>query len=88
MLIEADILILERMIIDFATQAIRIDSCRSIIVSINSRARFEPIKRTVKFSSRMILSSRATRQVPVAYSDKLSENRDLLFESQCSLQLG
>ena len=35
MLIKADILILKRIIIDFATQIIKIDSYRDIIVSMN-----------------------------------------------------
>ena len=87
MLIGADILTPKRMIIDFATQVIKIDSCRSMTVSMNSRARFEPIKRTVKSSARIVLSPRATVQVPVTYFGKLSEDRDLLFESQCSLSL-
>ena len=60
-LIEVDILISKRIIIDFVIQAIKIDSYRNIVVSINSRARFESIKRIVKLLSRIILLSRATR---------------------------
>ena len=88
MLIGADILTPERMVIDFATQSIKIGSCRDMTVPMDSRARSEPIKRTVKSSTRMVLPPRATTQVPVAYSGKLPEDRDLLFEPQCSLLLG
>ena len=85
MLIEADILISERMIINFVTQNLSIDSCRDITVSINFRARSEPIKRTIKSSTRMILLSRITMFVLVVYVDELSIDRDLLFESSCAL---
>ena len=88
MLIGADILTPERMVIDFATQSIKIGSCRDMTVPMDSRARSEPIKRTVKSSTRIVLPPRATTQVPVAYSGKLPEDRDLLFEPQCSLPLG
>ena len=60
MLINANILIFERMIIDFATQFIIIDSCRDIIVPINSRARSKPIKRVIKSLARIVLLARST----------------------------
>ena len=88
MLIGADILTPERMVIDFATQSIKIGSCRDMTVPMDSRARSEPIKRTVKSSSRMILPPRATMQIPVAYAGELPMDRDLLFEPQCSIPLG
>lgn len=87
-LIGADILTPERMIIDFATQSIKIGSCRGMTVPMDSRARSEPVKRTVKSAARTTLAPRTTAQVPVAYSGKLPEDRDLLFEPQCSLPLG
>ena len=82
MLIEADILTSKRIIIDFVTQFIKIDSYRDIVVSINSRARFESIKRTIKSLSKIILPSRITILMSITYADdKLLEDRDLLFES-------
>ena len=88
MLIGADIVTPERMNIDFATQSITIGSCRGITVPMDSRARSEPVKRAVKSASRTILPPRATTQVPVAYAGSLPQDRDLLFEPQCSLPLG
>ena len=89
MLIEADILTPKRMIIDFVTQFIKIGNCRDIVVPMNSCARFEPVKRTMKSLSKTILPPRITMLVSIAYADgKLSENRNLLFESQCALSLG
>ena len=58
-----------------------------MIVSINSQARFELIKRTIKLLTRIVLSSRVTVQILVIYFNKLLEDRDLLFESQCLLFL-
>ena len=57
-LIKANILILERIIIDFITQSIKIDSYRNIIILIDSRARSKSIKRTIKLLSRITLLSR------------------------------
>ena len=87
-LIEADILTPERMIINFVTQNLSIDSCRDITVSMNSRARSEPVKRTMKSLSKTILPPRTTISMSITYAGgKLSENRDLLFEPQCALSL-
>lgn len=90
MLIGSDILTPERMVIDFATQSIKIGSCRDMAVPMDSRARSEPVRRAVKSSARLTLAPRTTQQVPVLYAclDKLPEDRDFLFEPQCSLQLG
>ena len=88
MLIGSDILTPERMAIDFATQSIKIGSCRGMTVPMDSRARSQPIKRTVKSAGKVTLAPRATAQVPVAYSGKLPDDRDLLFEPQCALPLG
>ena len=85
MLIEVDILTSKQIIIDFVIQIISIDSCRGIIVSINSRARLEFIKRVVKSSTRIILSSHSIILVFIVYVDELSTNRDLLFESNYTL---
>ena len=80
MFIEADILTSKRINIDFAIQTIKIDSCRSITIFIDSRTRSKSIKRTVKSSKRTILLSRITIQISVVYSGKLSEDRDILFK--------
>ena len=88
MLIEADILTSKRIIINFITQFIKIDSYRDIVVSMNSRIRFESIKRTIKSLNKIILSPRITMLMSITYADdKLSEDRDLLFEPQCALSL-
>ena len=89
MLIGADILTPERMTIDFATQSIKIGSCRDIVVPMDSRARSEPVKRTVKSLSKTILPPRTTMPISVTYAGgKLPDDRDLLFEPQCALPLG
>lgn len=88
MLIGSDILTPERMNLDFATQTITIGSCRGMAVPMDSRARSEPIKRVVKATNRTILPPRTTREVQVMYHGELPDDRDLLFEPQCSLALG
>ena len=88
MLIGADILTPERMVLDFATQSIRIGSCRDIVVPMDSRARSEPIKRAVRSASRLILPPRTTQQVTVTYAGGLPADRDLMFEPHCDLRLG
>ena len=85
--IETNILISERMIIDFVIQFIKIDNCRDIIVFMDSRARSEFIKRTMKLSTRIMLPSRITVSMSIIYSGELLINRDLFFESQCALFL-
>ena len=56
--IEINIFILKRIIIDFAIQFIKINSCRNMIISMNSRARFEPIKRIIKLIIQITLTLR------------------------------
>ena len=72
----------KRIIIDFATQSIKINNYRNIFILINSHTRFNLIKRIVKLLSRIILSPRVITSITVIYTKKLSSNRDLLFESQ------
>ena len=87
MLINSNILTPKRIIIDFDTQLIIINSYRSITISMNSRARSNSIKRTIKTFSRVVLSPHFVTSVPVAYADELSQDRNLLFKSQCFLPL-
>ena len=71
--IKIDILISKRIIIDFVTQFIKINNYRNIIISINSRARFESIKRIIKSFNKIIL-------ILIIYAKMLSKNRNLFFE--------
>lgn len=87
MLIGSNILTSKRILINFAIQIIKIDSCRDITVSIDFRARLKSIKRTIKSSSRIILLSRTTISVSIAYIEELSTNRDFLFKLDCTLSL-
>ena len=87
MFIETNIFISKRMIIDFVIQFIKINNCRNMIIFMNSRARFELIKKTIKLSTRIILLSHVTTSIAIIYFDKLLKDRDLFFESQCSLSL-
>ena len=59
-LIEADILISERINIDFVNQSIFIDSYRELIVSMNFRVYSKSIKRIIKLSIKTIVSPRIT----------------------------
>ena len=87
MLINSNILTPKRIVINFDTQLIIINSYRSITILMNSRARSNPIKRTIKTSSRVVLSSHFVTPIPVAYAGELPQDRNLLFESQCFLSL-
>ena len=78
--IEANIFILKRIIIDFATQFIKINNYQNIIISINSRARSEFIKRIMKLFNKMILLFYITILILIIYAKMLLNNRDLLFE--------
>ena len=49
--INIDIFISKRIIIDFAIQSITIESYRNITILMNSRVRFESIKRTIKLAA-------------------------------------
>ena len=88
MLIGSDILTPERMVIDFASQTIRIGSCKNMIIPMNSRARSSPIKRAIHASFRTILPARSTTSVPIAFAGELPRDRDFLFEPKCDLELG
>ena len=77
----------QKKIIDFVTQFIKINNYHEIIVFINSRARFEFVKRIIKSIARIILPSRVIISIMIIYADELSMNRDLFFEFQCSFSL-
>ena len=81
MLIDSNILISKRIIINFDTQLITIKSYRSITIFINSRARSNSIKRTIKTSSRVVLLPHFVILISIVYVDELSLDRDLLFKS-------
>ena len=87
MLINSNILTPKRIIIDFDTQLIIINSYRSITIPINSRARSNSIKRTIKTSSRIVLSPHFVTPISITYVGELSPDRNLLFKPQCSLSL-
>ena len=71
MLIGSDILTLERIVIDFIIQSIKISSYRDIIILIDSYTRLEPIRRIVKSSIRITLPPRILLLVLVAYVGEL-----------------
>ena len=70
-LIDSNILTSKRIMINFDTQLITIDSYRSITISINSRARSNSIKRTIKTSSRIVLLSHFVTLMSILYADEL-----------------
>lgn len=78
--IEVNILTPKRIIIDFATQSIKISNYRSIIIPINSHAYSKPIKRAVKSFSKIILPPHITTLILIIYAGTLLEDKDLLFE--------
>ena len=80
-LINSNILTSKRIIINFDTQLIIIESYQNITILINSRARSNSIKRIIKTSSHIILSPYFVTLVFIIYIDELSLDRNLLFES-------
>ena len=71
-LIDSNILISKRIIINFDIQLITIKSYRNITISINSRTRLDSIKRTIKTSSRIILLFYFVTLMSIIYADELS----------------
>ena len=72
MLIDSNILMSKKIIIDFDTQLIIINSYRSITILINSYTRSNSIKRIIKTFSRIILSSYFVTLIFVIYVGELS----------------
>ena len=58
-----------------------------MIILMNSRTRFEFVKRIIKLIIYIILIFRIITQILIIYFDKLLKNRNLFFELQYSLFL-
>ena len=86
-LIKINIFILERIIINFITQFNEIDNYRNIIISINSRTRFELIKRTIKSFNKIFLLLYIIILILIIYVKTLLKNKDLFFELSYLLSL-
>ena len=87
-LMGADILIPEYMVMDFAKQQMTIGCCKDLITPISTRTRSAPIKRVIKSKDRLSLPPRSTTTIPVDYHGALPVDRDMLFEPKYHLPLG
>lgn len=55
---------------------------------MSTYARSAPVKRVIKNKSRFTIPARSTTPISVMFSGSLPDDRDLLFEPDCQLNLG
>ena len=81
MLLNIDIILSEKMNLDFGSQQMIIGSCENLSILVFSYARKQPsFKRTVRFKKFIVLLPGVTTNTPVNYHEKIPENRDFFFE--------
>ena len=79
----------QRIIINFAKDALTITKYQNLRTSINIHARPDSnTKRVVKTRKAIIIPPRSISDIPVLFSHLLPENRDFLFEPTCMRDLG
>ena len=84
-LIGTDIMIPQGMIINLEERTCRFEKYQDLIVPIDVVTRTQPhSKRTIRATSFMTIAPDATTEVPVAYKGVISDDRDFLFEPDCS----
>ena len=88
MLMGADIVTPESMVLDFAEQRITIGSCQNLIVPMSTRIRSAPVKRVIKNKAQLTIPAKSTTSMPVVFNGSLPDDRDLLFEPDCQIDLG
>ena len=85
LLMSNDVLNAQKIILNLKKQTIKLINCRNFIVSIDIVVKKNvDQKRIVKSKSNFKISFETTIKISVTFHDKLSKNRDFLFEFQCS----
>ena len=92
LLLVTDVLVPQEMVLNFKDRLVRIGTCNAT-APIDVVARKDDIKRTVRVRKAFVIPPSQTVNVPITYQRPggnflLSEDRDYLFEPQCSHHLG
>ena len=88
LLIENDIMISQNMCVDLDIRTCKFEKCQRLKTPIDVITKFRSnLRRTIRNKVNVIIVSDATVTVPVAYNDEISQNRDFLFEPNCSQDL-
>ena len=84
-LIETDIMTPQGMTMNLKTRTVKLERCQGLNISIDVVARTQPhSKRIIRIKSSIIITPNIITEVPIAYNDTISENKDFLFESDCA----
>ena len=88
MLIDTNIFILYRFILDYISQSVIIKSYQNIKIFTRFVIKsYSQIKRIIKIKSVMILISNLIINISINYHDTLSNDRDYLFKPELSIYL-
>ena len=74
---------IQKTIINYLNQTIRLSNCNNFIIFINIIVRRNScLKRTIRVKNNVVILFKSTILISMSYYDKLSNDRDILFESR------
>ena len=79
-LIRADIVTLESIVLDFTKYYILIGSFQDLTIPISTRIRLVLVKSIVKSRARLIVPARSITPISILFNGELLEDRDLFFK--------
>ena len=84
-LIDTNTIASQGIIINLDRKIITFAKCQNLQVSLNIITRTQPyFKRIIRFKSAITIALDTTIEVSIVYNNKISNNRDFLFELDCS----
>ena len=89
MLIGTDTITPQRLCIDLSKQSLVVGSCQNLQAPLKVRTREQPhFKRTIRFKASVVIPAHSTIKIPISYNENIPNDRDFLFEPQCTQNLG
>lgn len=87
-LINMNVMRFQKMKLDAKNNTLIIDACKDFVVFIDIVTKLvSNIKRIVRSRKKMTISTHFIVLIPIIYYEDLSNDRDMLFESQCLIEL-
>ena len=89
LLIGNDTMVPQGMCVDLDTRTCKFGKCQALETPIDVITKSRPnLRRTIRNKANVTIAPGATVAVPVAYNGEIPQDRDFLFEPECSQDLG
>ena len=87
-LIGTDTMVPQGMLVDLDSRKVKLGKCQGMEVPIEVTAKPRHATRTIRTKVSTVVAPGATVEVPVSYNGRIPEDRDFLFEPDCSQNFG